>query len=143
MAHITDLSIIGSKLGNNNDSIDFKVSLFNWWYKSDLFCIRCLKFIKNNDLKKKQEIDEKVNLYSNCIDCGFKKFETINKEELSDLLKVETTVYMKQCYSIVSVWKIQKVKTLNLQRQMKENQNFYRSAQCVIVKKEIYQKPKS
>ena len=85
--------------------------MFNWWYKSDLFCIRCLKFIKNNDLKKKQEIDEKVNLYSNCIDCRFKKFETINKEELSDLLKVETTVYMKQCYSIVCVWKIQKVKT--------------------------------
>ena len=61
--------------------------------------------------KKKKEIDEKVNLYSNCIDCGFKKFETINKEELSDLLKVETTVYMKQCYRIVCVWKIQKVKT--------------------------------
>ena len=52
LAHITDLSIIGSKLGNNNDSIDFKVSLFNWWYKTDLFCIRCLKFIKNNNLKK-------------------------------------------------------------------------------------------
>ena len=75
--------------------------MFNGLYKSILFCIRCLKFIKNNDFKIKQEIDGKVNLYSHCIDCGFKKFEIIDKEELSDLLKVETRVYMKQCYSIL------------------------------------------
>ena len=31
---------------------------------------------------------EKDNLYSYCISCGFKKFETIYDEELSDLLKI-------------------------------------------------------
>ena len=29
--------------------------------------------------------------YSHCIECGFKKFQTIDKDELRDLLKVETT----------------------------------------------------
>ena len=28
----------------------------------------------------RMEIDEKINLYSNCIACGFKKFETIDKK---------------------------------------------------------------
>ena len=39
-------------------------------------------------IKIKSEIDGKNNFYSRCIDCAFKKFETIDKEELSDLLKV-------------------------------------------------------
>ena len=77
--------------------------MFNGKYKTILFCIRCLKFIKNNDFKIEQEIDGKFNLYSHCIDCGFKKFLTIDKEKLSDLLKVETTIYLKQCCSIVCV----------------------------------------
>ena len=35
----------------------------------------------------KRQIEGKISLYSRCIDCGFKKFETIEKEELSYLLK--------------------------------------------------------
>ena len=61
------------------------------------------KFYKNNYFKIKQEIDGKVNLYSHCIECGFKKFEIIDKEELRDLLKVETAIHMKQCFSTVCV----------------------------------------
>ena len=61
------------------------------------------KFYKNNYFKIKQETDGNVNLSSHCIECGFKKFETIDKEELRDLLKVETTIYMKQCFSIICV----------------------------------------
>ena len=33
------------------------------------------------------QTDGKINLYSHCIDCSFKKFETIDKEELCDLWK--------------------------------------------------------
>ena len=32
-------------------------------------------FTKNKNFKMKLEIDGKINLYSNCIDCGFKKSE--------------------------------------------------------------------
>ena len=28
-----------------------------------------------------------MNLYSSCIDCGFKKFQNMDKKELSNLLK--------------------------------------------------------
>ena len=48
-----------------------------------LLYIKRTKFTNNNDC----EIDGKTNLYSYCIDCGFKKLETIDKEEVSDLLK--------------------------------------------------------
>ena len=44
-------------------------------------------FTKDRNIKRKREIDEKINLYFCCIDCGFKKFETIDNEELSYLLK--------------------------------------------------------
>ena len=44
-----------------------------------LCCIICLKFTKYNNIK----IDDRINFYSSCIDCNFKK-------ELSDLLKVQT-----------------------------------------------------
>ena len=47
-----------------------------------------LKVYKNNNIKMKREIDGKINLYYWCYDCGFKKFETIDKEEVNDLLKV-------------------------------------------------------
>ena len=50
-------------------------------------CIRFLMFLKNNNIKVKRQIDGKVNLNSCSIVCGFKKFATIDKEELSDLLK--------------------------------------------------------
>ena len=43
---------------------------------------------KNNNIKIKHKIDGKTNLYSVCIEYGFKKCDTIVKEELSDLLKV-------------------------------------------------------
>ena len=43
-------------------------------------------FTQNNNSKLKREIDRKTNLYSHFIDCGFKKFVTIDKEELSELL---------------------------------------------------------
>ena len=46
---------------------------------------QCLQ--KNGNMKIKREIDEKTNLYSGCVDCGFQKFETIDKEELRYLLK--------------------------------------------------------
>ena len=38
-------------------------------------------------MKIKRKIDGKINLSSYCFDCSFKKFENIDKEELSDLLK--------------------------------------------------------
>ena len=39
-------------------------------------------------MKIKCAIDRKTNRFSRCYNCGFKKFETIDKEELIDLLKV-------------------------------------------------------
>ena len=33
-----------------------------------------------------REIHGQINFYSLCIDCGYKKFETIDKKELSYLL---------------------------------------------------------
>ena len=50
----------------------------------NLFCMKCLMFTKNNNTKIKCEIDEKNNL---CIHCSSKKFEMIDKKELSDSLK--------------------------------------------------------
>ena len=35
-----------------------------------------------------QSLKKTFNLYSSCIDCSFKNFETIDKEKLIDLLKV-------------------------------------------------------
>ena len=49
----------------------------------NLPCIKCLKFSYNNNIK----IDREINRYSYCIDCSFKKFETIDKEKISDLLE--------------------------------------------------------
>ena len=45
-------------------------------------------FTKNSNNTIKGEIDWKINLHSCCIDCNFETFETIDKEELSYLLKV-------------------------------------------------------
>ena len=53
----------------------------------NLYCIKCSMFTQNN-IKIKPEINVKINFYSRCHDCGFKKFETIVKEVLSGLLKV-------------------------------------------------------
>ena len=52
-----------------------------------LYCIICLKFTKNNSIKVKRKIDGNLNIHSRCNDCSFKKFATIDKKKLSDLLK--------------------------------------------------------
>ena len=44
-------------------------------------------FTKNRNVKIKRDIDGKINLYSGCIDCSFKNFETSDEEEMSYLLK--------------------------------------------------------
>ena len=70
----------------------------------DIYCIKMLQVYpppqkkkkkknktkqnKNNNIKTNYKIDEKNNLYSCCIDCGFGKFETDDQKELSDLWKV-------------------------------------------------------
>ena len=56
-------------------------------YKINLDYIKCLVFTKNRNVKIKRDIDGKINLYSGCIDCSFKKFETNDEEEMSYLLK--------------------------------------------------------
>ena len=55
--------------------------------KMNLYCLKCLMFTRNNKIKVKCDIDGKFNLYSPCNDFSFKKFATINKKELSNLLK--------------------------------------------------------
>ena len=47
-----------------------------------LYCINCSNFANKNGMKIKREINGKMNHYS-----FFKKFETIDKEEINDLLK--------------------------------------------------------
>ena len=47
-----------------------------------------LKAYLKKNIKIKRQTDGKINIYSRCIDCGFEKFQTIDIEELSDLLKV-------------------------------------------------------
>ena len=64
----------------------------------DIYCIKMLQVYpppkknktkqKQNNIKANYKIDEKNNLYSCCIDCGFGKFETDDQKELSDLWKV-------------------------------------------------------
>ena len=51
-----------------------------------LYCVKCSIFIKNRK-KIIRKIDGKINLYSCCIDYGFKKFEAIDEEKLSYLVK--------------------------------------------------------
>ena len=53
----------------------------------NLYCFKCSKFTNKNEIKIKREIDGKINLYSNCINCGFNKFQNIGEEEISDILK--------------------------------------------------------
>ena len=44
-------------------------------------------FKKSRNIRIKYKIDGKTNLYSFCINCGFKKFESLDEEELSYLLE--------------------------------------------------------
>ena len=53
----------------------------------NLYCIKCLFFTQNKNIKINRKIDGKINLYSRCIDCSFKKFESIDKKGLKYLLK--------------------------------------------------------
>ena len=53
----------------------------------NLFCIEYSSFTKQNHIKIKHKKDRKINLYPCCIDCGFKRFESINEKKLSDLLE--------------------------------------------------------
>ena len=53
----------------------------------NVYCIKCSMFTKYKNIKVKREIDGKINLYFHCIDCGHKKFKTIDEEKLSYLLK--------------------------------------------------------
>ena len=43
-----------------------------------------LKVHKKNDIRTKYEIDKKVNLYSRCIGCDFKRFVTIDEEKIKN-----------------------------------------------------------
>ena len=84
----------------------------------NLYCIKCLKFTNNRNIKKRGN-RWKIN-FSYCINCGFKKFEIIYEEELGDLLK-SLCYIQKQCYFIVwSLEERQKVKTLRLGTQVKK-----------------------
>ena len=63
----------------------------------------------------------KNHIYSRCIDCGFKKFETIDNKKLNDILK-SLKLYIGQCYrNVWSAVKMQKAKTQGWQRQIKKN----------------------
>ena len=53
----------------------------------NFYCVKCSVFTKNRNIKVKSKIDCVINLYSRCIDCGFKMFGTIDEEDLSYLLK--------------------------------------------------------
>ena len=51
-------------------------------------CRKCSKFTNNNNnIKIKPEIDRKINSNSHCISCSFKNYKTIDKEQISDILK--------------------------------------------------------
>ena len=50
----------------------------------NLYSIKCLMFTKNNNIKVNCKIDQKINFYSCCICCGFKKFATV---KISDSFK--------------------------------------------------------
>ena len=57
-------------------------------HKLNVYFKKCLKFQNENYIKIKHEVDGKVNLYSYYFKCNFKKFETIDKEDLSGLLEI-------------------------------------------------------
>ena len=40
-------------------------------------------FTQNKKIKIKHKVDRKINLYSCCFDCSFKKSETIDEGELN------------------------------------------------------------
>ena len=54
----------------------------------NIYSIKYLIFTKNKNIKIKRKIDQKINSYFCCIDCGLKKFETINEKKVTYVLKV-------------------------------------------------------
>ena len=82
------------------------------------------------------EKNAKYLIYSGCIDCGFKKFETIDKKNWVIYWKLKLSI--KQCFRLV--WNVEKkkkkkkVKAQGLQRQIMENQYFSENVQFVIMK---------
>ena len=54
----------------------------------NLYCIKCSIFTKNSNNTIRQDIDGKIHIYSRCIGCGFKTFESSDKEELIYLFKL-------------------------------------------------------
>ena len=69
----------------------------------NFYWMKCWKFTKNSDIEIKGEIDGKISLYSYCIDCGFKQFETTDYEKISNLLNylnyIETMLwYCLKCW---------------------------------------------
>ena len=93
------MTIINSNIGSDefalvNDLLkkynDKKVCKYNWYnkkgfyvknqkHKMNLYCIKCSKFANSSDIKLKRERDGKCNPYSYCIDCSFKKSDTIDE----------------------------------------------------------------
>ena len=72
-----------------------------------------MKFTNNTDIKRKSWIDY------------FGKFETIDEEELNDLLKILNYKKKRQCYHVVwSVEKREKIKTYILQKKWRKNNTF-------------------
>ena len=47
----------------------------------NFFCIKCLMFTKDNNIKLKLKIDEKISPYSRFNEPSFQKFATIDKKE--------------------------------------------------------------
>ena len=45
------------------------------------------KYQQQNNIEIKHKIDGKLYILFRCIGCSFQKFETIDKEELNDLLQ--------------------------------------------------------
>ena len=79
-------AIKNCKTFNSGDEYAWYIQTY-WWDKNTKsikkinFCSTwCPKFTKNNNIKIKPEADGKINLFSCCIDCGFKKFKLYEKQ---------------------------------------------------------------
>ena len=72
-----------------------------------------LNVCKNSNIKIKLKAHGKIYLYFRCVDCGFIKFETIDKNEQSDLLTFYT-IYKTILFYCLKCRKKQKLKARNL-----------------------------
>ena len=76
-----------------------------------LYSIKCSNSTENNNIEIKHKTVGKINFYPSCVKCDFKKFETIDKEKLSDLLKVWTMYKTMFPYCLMCRKKQQQQKT--------------------------------